>query len=156
MLQRILVLTIILLGGASLIYGSYYSLRINGLRGEMRLMLSYLHTLEHAAKLEKGEYLFFEQFYGARIDGQDHCQQPPGAARLGFFIRWCHEPQGSVMRYAYRVLPVKRDDQTLGFKAIAHSGSDRAGRSFICFFEGQQDIWQMSENRQLTSVRACD
>lgn len=154
LLQRSLLLSMLVLGGVSLLYGASYRLQINGSRGEMRLMLSYLHTLEEAIRLDTGSYAYFDQYYGARIEGHDHCQQPEGAARLGFLIRWCHEEGASPVRYAYKVLPVN-ESVGQGFQAIAHSGSDATGASFVCFFRDQAEKWVMNEQKELISIQNC-
>lgn len=83
----------IMLASVSLpvIYAGYYNMALNGLRGEMRVMLSQILTLERVVSADSGEYAFFEEFYGAPIQGKSNCKQPQGAAKLGFKIDWCHE-----------------------------------------------------------------
>lgn len=154
-IQRALIAVIVLVLSGALFYGSYYRMKLNGLRAEMRLMLSYLHTLQHSYRLEEGRYAYFQQFYGAQIAGADHCLQPEGAARLGFILRWCHEEQASELRYAYQVLSLERNGE-IGFQAIAHSGSDANHDSFVCFFSNQLDVWAMHDDKHLRPIRMCE
>ena len=134
------------------IYAGYYSMTLNGLRGEMRVMLSQILTLERVFFADSGEYAYFEDFYGAPIEGVSKCQQPEGAAKLGFKIDWCHENGAAVVRYAYKIMKLKDKN---GFAAIAQSGSDRFDRSFVCSSNGQIDQWQLDEKGQFSLVSSC-
>lgn len=144
----------IMLASVSLpvIYAGYYNMALNGLRGEMRVMLSQILTLERVVSADSGEYAFFEEFYGAPIQGKSNCKQPQGAAKLGFKIDWCHEKGAAVVRYAYKVLKPKGKN---GFTAVAKSGSDNLNRSFVCSSNGQVDQWHLDEKGQFSSIASC-
>ena len=134
------------------IYAGYYSVALNGLRGEMRLMLSQILTLQRAFSADSGEYAYFEEFYGAPVKGVSNCQQPQGAVKLGFKIDWCHEKGAVVVRYAYKILKLKDKN---GFTAVAKSGSDTFDRSFVCSSNGQIDQWHLDEKGQFSLVSSC-
>jgi len=154
-IRRGLIAVLVVSVTTTMLYGTYYRMQLNGSRAEMRLMLTYLHTLQQSYRIDEGRYVFFNRFYGAQIAGEDHCQQPEEAARLGFILRWCHEEQAVEMRYAYQILPSSSlGDQ--GFQAIAHSGSDGENHSFVCFFANQTDVWSITEEKALKSLRTCD
>ncbi|MFW7379454.1 MAG: hypothetical protein ACOH5I_11645 [Oligoflexus sp.] len=153
--QKILAALIVFLISATLLYGSCYRMQLNGLRAEMRLMLSYIHTLQKSYEVDEGRFSYFEEYYGAQISGKDHCEQPEGAARLGFILHWCHEEQATELRYAYQVIPTVVEDES-SFLAVAHSGSDVKDRSFICYFSDQIDVWTIDEKKRLQSLRSCD
>lgn len=137
----------------AIIYPIFRHMAVKGLQAEAHLMLSYINSLESAYYLDRNHYVFFEEYYGAPIEGRDNCVQPVGAERLGFFVRWCHKEKTTPVRYAYRVLPSSSPHQ---FRAEAFSGSDAQDQSFICFGEHEDDAWEMDEKRQLKRIRECD
>lgn len=151
-IQKALVVFILAMTITPLAYASYYHMKINSLRAEMRLMLSYLSSLQQSQHLESGRYVGFDEWYGARIRGEDNCRQPEGAARLGFILRWCHQEQAAEIRYAYRV---KLHEDRSAFRAVAHSGSDHRDRSFVCFFGDQKDRWSKLNSQDIQAHESC-
>ncbi len=151
------ILLIIALFSAVIVYVIHGQLQLNGLRGEMRVMLGYLATLQNGYYLETGNYSYFEDYYGASIAGKDHCQQPEAAAMIGFIIKWCHYENSPELRYAYRVLETapNRDARKLSFMAEAHSGSDALRLSFVCRWQGQNDVWRLGSDKKLAEVETC-
>lgn len=150
-----LVVVGVLLALAGLFYPLYRYFYINGLRAEARVMLTYLFTLEQVYRTDAGHYVFFSEPYGANRKGQSSCQQPEGAKTLGFYLRWCHEKEAGrePILYAYRV--DHKADHADGYVAQAESGTDETGASFICFGEGERDVWRIDEKKNLVHAKAC-
>lgn len=124
----------------------------SGIRAEAQLMMSYIRTLENAYFLENGHYLPFKP-YGASLLGQENCQQPEGAKRLGFLISWCAGAKKvDPVRYVYRV-EVSDED---GYIITATSGSDRDGLSFVCLQNSHVDLWQQVKNDKKKHVLDCE
>lgn len=138
--------------GISLMYVAYHQLYLKGLQAEAKLMISYVHTLERVYKLENKHFVFWDEPYGASLHGSDNCVQPEAAAEVGFLIAGCHRDKSPLPRYAYRVLEESVDDR---YRVEASSGSDKNGRSFVCFKPDQQDVWQSSQNLEFSQVVSC-
>ena len=150
---RIMLLFIVLsLIGGSLMYAAYHQLYLRGLEAEAKLMMSYVHTLERVYKLEYRQFMFWDELYGAAQNGEDRCYQPEGAAEVGFFVPGCHREGALVPRYAYRVVKESVGDR---YRIEAVSGSDKAGRSFVCFKADQHELWQSSQNLEFTQIVSC-
>lgn len=125
-----------------------------GLQAEAHLIMSYIGTLQKAYHFEHGEFLAFP-FYGAKIGAKENCEQPPGAAKLGFQINWCSGDKSvEPIRYAYQVKLSEDDEQ--GYILTAHSGSDERGYSFVCFGHGEADIWRMNRSQKKEHILECD
>lgn len=116
-------------------------------------MLSYLQTLQRVYRSEHGQYVDFNTYYGAPIQGHDNCEQPMGAAQLGFLLHGCHEIKAPAPRYAYRSLIL--DKPAPAYQLEARSGSDQAGRSLICFNPDGHELWQISQNQQIMPTKSC-
>lgn len=102
-------------------------------------MTSYLNTLEKAYYSEHGQYIAFP-FYGAAKHGKGRCEQPDGAKRLGFHLKWCQGISSTEpVRYAYKVEVIEGQ----GYAIYAESGSDRDRDSFICFGNNEVDRWSI-------------
>ncbi|SMF34505.1 hypothetical protein [Pseudobacteriovorax antillogorgiicola] len=149
-IRYLIIFSLLAVLGGFLGRAMYVTVTVRGLRAEARLMLSYLHTLQKAQRMESDRYMSFDQFYGAPLKGQDNCQQPEGAARLGFLLKWCHSESASPLRYAYRVR-----ETTDGFIGEAHAGSASDGGSFVCFGFHEEDIWQIDKKRSLSHINSC-
>ena len=100
--------------------------------------------------MESGTYIAFENYYGAALDGQDNCEQPEGAAQLGFLISWCHSEKAVPMNFAYRSV---LDGE--GFYAEAKSGSDEKNQSFVCFGVDEVNVWKIDKDKQVSEVSPC-
>ena len=148
-----LALGVVLCGLAiNLAFVAYQGLVKNGLRAEAHLMLSYIATLERAYHLEHGKYVAFDE-YGAQKGGEGLCVQPQGAKRLGFSINWCLGVSGTdPVRYFYSA----RVDSEGAFDIKAHSGSDKQGFSFICFGEGEHDVWALRPKAGRVHEKDCE
>lgn len=144
-LTLVLIAPILVLGRAG-----YVKLKVKGLESEAKLMLSHLTTLQKAYYIENNQYQSFEEFYGAQVKGGDQCRQPPGAAALGFLLKWCHQESKVPLRFAYRVLSQGSD-----FSGEAVAGSDIRGGSFVCFGYDDESIWTIGTNGQLTQKKQC-
>lgn len=140
-----------------LLYALHAHLQLNGLRGEMRVMLGYLATLQKSYFLETGNYSYFSEYYGASIHGEDFCKQPDGAAAVGFMVKWCHFESAPLVRYAYRVTPTQPLEQSggLSFLAEAHSGSDQNHDSFVCRWSHQDDVWILTSDMKMNEQKSC-
>lgn len=136
-------------------YGMFRHLAIRGLQAEALIMLSYLQTLENAYYLENHSYVYFEEYYGAPMGGEDHCKRPAGAETLGMEVRWCHEDHASPVRYAYRVRKPE-GVEAKGFVGEAISGSDALKQSFVCFGDEETDRWTISERGNAQRRQSCD
>lgn len=124
-----------------------------GLQAEAHLLTSYIRTLERAYELENGDYIAFGP-YGAAHRGHSNCQQPEGAKRLGFAIRWCQgRPGTEPVRYFYQVKLTQ--DTSEPIQIIATSGSDRNNLSFVCFGQGGPDIWESGLTSQRRNSKPC-
>ncbi|MBC7532799.1 MAG: hypothetical protein H7318_14600 [Oligoflexus sp.] len=138
--------------GIMLMYVAYHQLYQRGLQAEAKLMISYVHTLERVYKLENKTFVFWDEPYGASLQGQDNCAQPDAAAEVGFIIAGCHRDKAPLPRYAYRIVKEPVGDH---YMVEASSGSDSHGRSFVCFQPDQQDVWQSSQNLEFNQIESC-
>ncbi len=120
-------------------------------RGEAKLMMGYIHTLERVYKLENKRYMLWDKYYGAVLKGEDQCEQPEDAAEVGFLIAGCHREKSLPPRYAYRVLKDAKDH----YRVEAKSGSDRQGRSYVCFSEDGNELWESRQNLEYSLVESC-
>ena len=143
----ILVLTVV---GLVLGRVSYVAFKINGFQAEAKLMLSHLQNLQQAQYLESEEFQSFEELYGAPILGEDRCDQPQGASKLGFMLRWCHQETRVPLRFSYRSILTES-----GYRGEAFSGSDSWGASFVCFGHNEQSVWSIEENKVFSNVKQC-
>lgn len=139
------------LGGLG--YVSYRQLSIRGMQAEARLFLSYMQTLQNVYHIEQGQYAGFDQSYGAPLLGKDHCEQPIGAAQLGFLIHGCHDIKSPAPRYAYRSLPMGKP--LPGYRLEAEGGTDAGGRSLICFTPEDREFWVAEQNKGIVAVQSC-
>ncbi len=139
------------LGGLS--YVSYRQLSQRGMQAEARLMLSYMQTLQSVYHIEHGQFAKFDQAYGASIQGKDNCEQPVGAAELGFLIHGCHDLKAPAPRYAYRSMLLGGTVQS--YRLEAEAGSDERGRSFVCFSPRDRESWTLEQNQEIVSVESC-
>jgi hypothetical protein len=139
------------LGGLG--YVSYRQLSMRGMQAEARLFLSYMQTLQNVYHIEQGQYARFDQPYGAPLQGQDHCEQPEGAARLGFLIHGCHDLKSPAPRYAYRSLPIMKPSP--GYRLEAEGGTDEQGRSLVCFTAEDRELWVAEQNKDIIAIQSC-
>ena len=142
------------LGIAIGLMAAFRSFVQTGLRAEARLMTSYIATLERAYELENGKYIPFD-LYGAAQDGQTYCNQPEGAARLGFLIRWCAgQKDTEPPRYTYKVETEEKGENRI--RIFAYSGSDKKSQSFVCYGDTESDTWLMGVENQHTHLKDCE
>lgn len=146
-----LALVVSTLGGLG--YVGYRQLSIRGMQAEARLLLTYMQTLQNVYHIEQGQYARFDQFYGAPIQGKDQCEQPEGAARLGFLIHGCHDLKSPAPRYAYRSLPLTKP--ALTYRLEAEGGTDAQGRSLICFTPVDRELWVLEQNKDIVAIESC-
>jgi hypothetical protein len=146
-----LALVVSTLGGLG--YVGYRQLSIRGMQAEARLLLSYMQTLQNVYHIEQGQYARFDQFYGASLQGKDQCEQPEGAARLGFLIHGCHDLESPAPRYAYRSLPLTKP--VMGYRLEAEGGTDAQGRSLICFAPDDRELWVLEQNKDIVAIQSC-
>ncbi len=139
------------LGGLG--YVGYRQLSIRGMQAEARLLLSYMQTLQNVYHIEHGQFARFDQYYGAPILGKDQCQQPEGAARLGFLIHGCHDLKSPAPRYAYRSLPLMKPQPD--YRLEAEGGTDSEGRSLICFTPEDRELWVAEQNKDIVAIQSC-
>jgi hypothetical protein len=150
--RLITMLTGCIAAGVLLVYVAFHQLYQNGLQAEAKLMISYVHTLERVYKLDKKNFVFWTEPYGAMLNGRDNCAQPEAAADIGFYISGCHREGAAIPRYAYRILKESASDR---YRIEASSGSDKEGRSFVCFDSDKQNVWQSSQNLEFSQVESC-
>ncbi len=136
---------------ALLVFVASRQLYTRSVRGEAKLMMGYIHTLERVYKLENKRYMHWENFYGSILQGADQCEQPEEAAEVGFFIPGCHREKSMPPRYAYRVIQEPNDR----YRIEAKSGSDKAGRSFVCFVETGTELWESRQNLEYSLIESC-
>lgn len=134
-------------------YAGFRQLAMRGMQAEARLLLGYMQTLQNAYHIEQGQYAQFLQLYGAPVGGQDHCEQPLGAAQLGFIIHGCHDIKSPAPRYAYRSLQVAQPKPS--YRLEAESGSDAAGRSLVCFNPEDREFWVAEQNKDVGAAESC-
>lgn len=134
-------------------YVSFHQLSLRGMQAEARLLLSYMQTLQNVYHIEQGQYARFDQPYGAPLRGEDHCEQPLGAAQLGFIIHGCHDIRAAAPRYAYRSLPLGTDKNS--YRLEAEAGSDAAQRSLVCFTAEEREFWVAEQNKDIIAVQSC-
>ncbi len=139
------------LGG--LVYVSYRQLSMRGMQAEARLMLSYMQTLQNVYHIEQSQFAKFETYYGAPTQGNDNCEQPLGAAQLGFLLHGCHDIKSPAPRYAYRSLPKGESGVSFSLQAIA--GSDAQGRSLVCFAAEDREFWVLEQNQDIVAIESC-
>ncbi len=133
---------------------AYYRSVKSGLQAEAHLMISYISTLQNAYELENGHFVGFD-YYGAAIQGNDHCVQPEGAKLLGFQIAWCTGAKRvEPVRYAYKVLLNPAPD--IPYAIVATSGSDNDRESFICYGRGETDEWVAESRKKREHTKDCD
>lgn len=149
---RSFLLTLLAVGiGGFLIWSFARQLFTRAVQGEAKLMMSYVHTLERVYRLEKKDYLYWDEYYGANQKGVDSCLQPESAAELGFLLPGCHREKAAIPRYAYRVVKTEGDRYAIEAK----SGSDKLGRSVVCFSPRADEIWQSSQNMDYVLTKSC-
>ncbi len=147
---RMIGLVVLLLSiSGPLAYGFYHQLYLNGVQAEARLMFSYLHTLQKVYKLERGNFATFTH-YGAPLLGQDHCEQPLGAAQLGFLLHGCHDETAAPPRYVYQSREIDS-----GYILEAQSGSDGLGRSLVCFNPSSAEQLVSLPNSDVQTNESC-
>ncbi len=151
-LRYAILLIFVCLPGLLLAYFAYHQIYKKGLQAEVHLVTSYIHTLQSAYASEKGSYSTFSN-YGAPQQGQDNCMQPEGAAELGFLIPGCHELRATAPRYTFRA--AEAESSRSRYRVEALSGSDALGRSFVCFGDTGQEIWESLQNKEIKPIKSC-
>ena len=132
-------------------YTAYKYFVTKGFQAEVKIYMSYLDVLEKAYFLEENKYIGFDA-YGADRRGENLCERPEGAVKLGFRIRWCEGFSGSSpARYFYAV-DVEAEKE---FRIVAESGSDGNHNSFVCFGEDGSDIWQKVNESKEVNTKGC-
>ncbi len=147
----------LLLVSGPLFYVLYHHLYQRGQQAEARLILTYLHTLQKVYKQESGSFAYFPS-YGAPQRGQDFCEQPFGAAQLGFAIHACHQAGALPPRYTYQSLEIKEESRgRIGpsYKLEARGGSDSQRRSLVCFKANGEELWVSSTIQELEPIESC-
>ena len=140
--------TVILL--LALVFPIFHRMNIKALQAEAQLTLTYIASVESLYRIDKGKYVV----YGAQLMGRERCGIPKGAEELGFVLKSCaKDPRNGGIRYAYKVLPNANGDN---FQAIAESGSDVTGESFICIGTNRVDIWQSGPEKNLQNTHFCE
>ncbi len=138
--------------GVIFAYFGYHQIYRKGIQAEVYLVNSYVHTLEKAFAAENGQYRAFS-YYGAPLDGVDACEQPEGAAELGFLIPGCHQAKAAAPRYAFRV--IEQDIEKAAYVIESRSGSDAEGRSLVCFEPKGQEFWVSQQNQETLLITSC-
>ncbi|HYX39494.1 MAG TPA: hypothetical protein VE954_40870 [Oligoflexus sp.] len=152
-IQGCLGLALVVCTLAGLGYVGFRQLSMRGTQAEARLMLSYMQTLQNVYHIEQGQFARFDQFYGAPLHGEDHCEQPEGAARLGFLLHGCHDLKSPAPRYAYRSLPQIKPKA--GYRLEAEGGTDAQDRSLVCFGADDRELWVAEQNTEIVAVQSC-
>lgn len=150
-LRSFLLLFLVPLGTAFLVWVLSRQMFSRAVQGEAKLMMSYVHTLERVYRLETKNYLYWEEYYGSGQAGADNCAQPEGAAELGFLLPGCHREKSAIPRYAYKVVKNSGDRYLIEAK----SGSDKSGRSVVCFSSDQSEIWVSSKSMDYILAKPC-
>lgn len=132
---------------------AYVKMYIESLRTEAKIIIAYILSLEKAYYSEHNKYVYFSEPYGAPIMGSDNCIKPEGAKKLGFTLNWCDKGIDAVY-YAYKVLPSgpKKNELII----VAESGSNKGGKSFVCFYQNNRDHLKMEiKDPQPISLESC-
>ncbi|MBC7660599.1 MAG: hypothetical protein H7249_12960 [Chitinophagaceae bacterium] len=137
---------------ACLGYTAYHQFYQRGVEAEAKLMMSYAHTLERVYKLENRHFIYWDALYGATENGNDNCLQPEAAAEVGFIVPGCHRASALIPRFAYRIVSESQGER---YRIEAVSGSDKAGKSYVCFNSSGHELWQSSQNMEFTQVVSC-
>lgn len=143
---------------AALAMPFFRSLEVKSLRAEVRVMLSYMATLQQAYYTDTGRYAYFEEFYGGPLDGRENCLRPEGAEELGFKLKGCGRgPNNGGLRYAYQSLKHEASDlNTPSYLGRGTSSSDINGESYICLGSLFKDVWEVLPNAAVSHVTDCE
>ena len=136
---------------AALVIPFFQSLEEKSLRAEVRVILGYMATLQGAYHTDSGQYAYFDEPYGAPINGEENCLRPKGAETLGFTLNNCKkDPLNGGLRYTYSAL--KDGESYIG---RGTSGSDINGKSYVCAGSKTKDLWEIGPDKQTRQVLDC-